>query len=423
MANLATEMCGLIFKNPIISASDDFGGSARMAKRAIEQGAAGIVTKTIHQIPGAERWPRPYHFPLRRFGRGFEDTMLGLSMFSHIPYDEWMKEEGPAMRKVCQENNVRFIVSISGIGENLDSWKKLAHDQEAIGAEMLELNLGGPHATFGAEEAAKEAGAPIGIDPEKAYKVTHAVVDAVSIPVSCKMTPISDISRVALACEQAGAAAISANNSCYGIFIDTETGTCYGAPCSGGGGMGRGWIVWSLAKTIEVIKAVNIPVSGMGGVFTHEDVVRYIMAGCPTVQVATATYIEGVGVIKKLVEGLNKFMGRKGYKSIRDFLGIALRDVIYIRDLPREGRITVPSPIRPEFDMSLCKPCDICERLCPYGAITRDGKNKISVNEEYCMGCGFCVGICPRDAIKLMHVDTGEVIWDGRGMYKQWVKR
>lgn len=423
MANLTIEVCGLRFKNPIISASDEFGGSARMAKRAIDQGVAGIVTKTIHQIPGPQRWTRPHMFPLRKFGKGFEDALFASAMFSYIPYEEWLKAEGPAMRKVCQENDVRFIVSISGIGEDLDSWERLARDQEALGAEMLELNLGGPHATFGAEESAKEVGAPIGLEPNKAYRVTKAAVDAVSIPVACKMTPISNISAVSLACEQAGASAISANNSCYGIFIDHEAGTCYGIPCIAGYSMGRGWLGFSLAKVIEITKTIKLPVLGIGGVFTYEDAVRYIMAGCPMVQVCSAKFQEGIGVIRKIIDGLDKYMERKGYSSVNDFLGIALKDVAYIRDYPREERITLPSPIRPEFDMELCKPCDICERLCPHGVISRTDGDKLKVDEKYCNGCGFCVGVCPRDAIKLIHVDSGEVIWDGRGIYKQWVKQ
>ena len=137
----------------------------------------------------------------------------------------------------------------------------------------------------------------------------------------------------------------------------------------------------------------------------------------------TAKFQEGIGIIRKIVDGPDKYMKRKGYNSVNDFLGMVLRDITYIRDYPREERITLPSPLRPRFDMELCKLCDICERLCPYGAITWNGSNELSVNEEYCMGCGFCVGVCPRDAIKLVHLDTGEVIWDGKGIYKQWINQ
>ena len=114
----------------------------------INQGVGGLVTKTIHQIPGPQRWPRPNLFPLRKFGKGLEDTLYSAIMFSNVSYEKWMKEEGPAIKKLCRENDVRFIVSMSGTGEDLDSWTRIARDQEAIGAVMLELNLGGPHATL-----------------------------------------------------------------------------------------------------------------------------------------------------------------------------------------------------------------------------------------------------------------------------------
>jgi dihydropyrimidine dehydrogenase (NAD+) subunit PreA len=421
MPNLAIEICGLRFKNPIISASDEFGGTARMAKRAIDQGVSGIITKTIHQIPGPQRWTRPHMFPLRKFGKGFEDVLYTSLMFSHIPYEDWLKREGPAIRNVCHENDVRFIVSISGIGEDFESWVRLARDQEAIGAEMLELNLGGPHATFGAEESARDVGAPIGLDPEKAYNITNAVVKVASIPVICKMTPVSSISEVALACESAGAAAISANNSCYGIFIDHETGTCYGVPCIGGFSMGRGWLGFSLAKVIEITKTIKLPVLGIGGVFTYEDAVRYIMAGCPLVQVSNAKFQEGIRVLRKIINGLEEYMERKGYTTINDFIGVALKDVTYLRDYPREEQLAPISPIIPQFDMELCNSCDICERLCPYEAIYRTEQNIMQVNREYCFGCGLCVGVCPKNAIKLVHTVSGETIWEGRGLFKQWV--
>jgi len=421
--DLNTEVCGLKFKNPVLSASDDFGSTARMAKRVIDQGIGGLVTKTIHQIPGPHRWPRPNMFPLRKFGKGLEDTLYCTVMFSHVPYETWMNEEGPAIRKLCKDNNVRFIVSISGIGEDLDSWKRLARDQESLGAEMLELNLGGPHATFGAEGAVKDVGAPVGTDPNMTANVTRAVVDTVSIPVSCKTTPVSNISAVALACERAGASAISANNSVYGIFIDHETGTCYGVPCFAGFSMGRGLIGWHLAKAIEVTKSVKIPVLGIGGIYTHEDAVRYIMAGCSAVQVCSSKFLEGVGVVKKIIDGLDSYLEEKGYNSIKDFFGIALKDVIYIRDFPREEKMGLPSPLLPRFDLELCKPCDICTRLCPYGAIIQTNGKKPSVQAEHCMGCGFCVGVCPQDAIELIHIDSNEVVWKGRGLYKHWLKK
>jgi len=104
-------------------------------------------------------------------------------------------------------------------------------EMEAAGVKMVELDTGGPHATFGAVDAQKDVGAPLAMDPDTAYKVTKACVEAVNIPIMFKMTPqCVNMASVAMAVERAGAAAISANNAFYGCWIDHETGTFFGVP-------------------------------------------------------------------------------------------------------------------------------------------------------------------------------------------------
>ncbi len=137
---------------------------------------------------------------------------------------------------------------------------------EAAGVKMVELDTGGPHATFGAIDVQKDVGAPLAMDPDTAYKVTKACVEAVNIPIMFKMTPqCVNMAGVAMAVERAGAAAISANNAFYGCWIDHETGTFFGVPSSMGGLIGRPWQLFSLAKVMEITATVNIPVLGGGG--------------------------------------------------------------------------------------------------------------------------------------------------------------
>ena len=421
MADTRVTMCGLEFKNPILSAADDFGSTARMARRVVEQGIGGLVSKTVHRIPGMGQWPRPWHFPIKKFGEGHEQGFICSELYCHIEYDRWLNEEAPKMVKLCRENDVRFIVSMSGLGTEFETWGQIARDLEQVGAEMLELNLGGPHAKFQVREDV-EVGRTIGMDPDLAHKVVEATVKAVSIPVMCKMTPMSEIALVALACERAGAGAISANNSLYGMHIDVETGTPFGNPCVVGCLMGRNFKNFSLAKVTQVTSSVKIPVSGIGGVWIWDDVVEYIMAGCSTVQVCSAKYLKGVKVLGEMLEGLEAFMDRKGYSSVEEFRGLALEKVMVLRDLPKEDRISLPSPIQPQFDMEACTGCGLCEELCPYAALTVDTEKGNRVDEEYCLGCGMCVGQCPEDAIKLVHLATGNVVWENRGLHRIWVK-
>ena len=104
---------------------------------------------------------------------------------------------------------------------------------------------------------------------------------AVKIPVIYKVTPqCVNQAAVSTAVKEGGCAAITANNALYGTFIDHETGTFYGGPYAVGGLIGRSWQLFSLAKLLETTATIKgFPVIGVGGIFTWDDCVRYLMAG------------------------------------------------------------------------------------------------------------------------------------------------
>ena len=141
---------------------------------------------------------------------------------------KWRDGELPKCLKACEEHDMLFIGSCSGIGADTETWIPFLREMEAAGVKMVELDTGGPHATFGAVDAQKDVGAPLAMDPDTAYKVTRACVEAINIPIMFKMTPqCVNMAGVAMAVERAGAAAISANNAFYGCWIDHETGTFF----------------------------------------------------------------------------------------------------------------------------------------------------------------------------------------------------
>ena len=318
MANLKTRFCGIEVKNPIVVTSCDFGETERLAKRVIEQGIGVLVSKTIHKIDGPNRWPRPFFYSLKPFGNDLKDSWICSQMFSSINYEEWMTVEGPKIVKLCKENDVRFVGSVCGIGTDLDSWIELCKDMESIGVDMIELDTGGPHATFGAVEDQKDVGAPLAMDTEKASMIAKACSEAVKIPILFKMTPqCINMSEMAKAVSESGVGAITANNAFYGTWIDHETGTFYGGNYSCGGLIGRGWQLYSLAKIMEITATVKTPVCGVGGIYNSDDVVRYLMAGCQITGMCSAIYSRGVGVLGETIKGLNDYMDRKGYKTIR----------------------------------------------------------------------------------------------------------
>jgi len=423
MADLRTSFCGTFVKNPVGVTSCCFGGDTRMVTRCVEQGIGWIVGKTVHRIDGVHRWPRPYFYSLKRFGKELTDSWICSQMFHNMPYEVWMERELPGTLKVCRDNDVLFIGSCSGIGPDADTWVPFCKEMEAAGVPMIELDTGGPHATFGAKAEHINVGAPLAMDPDTAYRVTKACVDAVKIPIIFKMTPqCVNMAGVALAVERAGAAAISANNAFYGTWIDHETRSFYGVPASMGGLIGRSWQLFSLAKIMEITATVKIPVLGGGGCFTYDDCVRHIMGGCTLTGLCSVLYSRGVTVARNIVDRMSFWMDEKGYKNIAAIQSCVVKDFQYLRDLKRENPMSEETPVVPHFNADACTSCGICSRLCPYGALenVKDAAPKFTY--QYCMGCGWCVGHCPERAITMHHQGTGKLVWDGTGTIAQWVK-
>ena len=153
MADLTTEFLGYKLKNPVGVSSCDFGETKWEAQHVIDQGIGWLTGKTVHKIDGPHRWPRPYFYPLKRFSNDFKDTWVASQMFSKIPYDEWMSKEGPAIVELCRKNNVMYIGSMNAAGMDPENWLPILRDLESIGVDAIELDTGGPHATFGAVES------------------------------------------------------------------------------------------------------------------------------------------------------------------------------------------------------------------------------------------------------------------------------
>src|SRR5437899_11081135 len=186
---------------------------------------------------------------------------------------------------------------------------------ERGGAIAVELNVSWPHV--------KELGVQIGQRPKLVAEVTQAVKNRVNIPVFVKLSPnVTDITEVARAAESAGADAITAINTVVGASVDVDSGF----PILGGvlGGLSRPAIhPIALSAVYQIRQAVRIPIIGVGGIEDWKGAVQMMMAGASAVQIGSAVTSKGLEVFREVNTGIEKFLERKGYSSVREIVSLA----------------------------------------------------------------------------------------------------
>ena len=226
------------------------------------------------------------------------------------PGVENFKEE---LARIERENNV-VIASI--YGATPDEFSKLVSEVQGL-VDMIELNISCPHAMDG-------YGASIGQSCDLSHTIVAAAKDAAEVPIIAKLTPnVTDITEIAKTCEDAGADCLSLINT-VGPGMKINIDVAKPVLSNKFGGMsGRAIKPIAISNVYSVYEAVDIPLIGVGGVYTFEDVVEFIFAGARAVQIGTAIMDEGVEVFGKINNDLEAFMTEKGYGSIEEMVGIA----------------------------------------------------------------------------------------------------
>ena len=181
---------------------------------------------------------------------------------------------------------------------------------------LIELNISCPNVHNG--------GMSFGTDAKNAARVTSVVKAAVKKPVYVKLSPnVTDITEIAKACEDAGADGLSLINTLLGMRIDLKTFKPVLANKRGGLSGGALFPV-ALRMVYDVYEAVKIPIMGMGGVESAEDVAEMMLAGATAVQVGAANLVNPFAC-KEIIEDLPRVMKKYGIKKISDIIGGAHR--------------------------------------------------------------------------------------------------
>lgn len=203
------------------------------------------------------------------------------------------------------------MANVSGfsIDEYVYTCQKI-NDAEQVG--WIEVNISCPNVHGG--------GMSFGTTPEAAAEVTRAVKAVTTKPVYIKLSPnVADIASVAKACEEAGADGISLINTLLGMRIDLKTKKCVVANKMGGFS-GPAIFPVAVRMVYQVYEAVKIPVIGMGGVSSAEDVIEMMLAGATAVQVGAANLVNPFAC-KEIIEALPATMKKYGIEKLSDIIG------------------------------------------------------------------------------------------------------
>ncbi|UCE97051.1 MAG: dihydroorotate dehydrogenase [Candidatus Bathyarchaeota archaeon] len=299
MNRLAINIAGLELSNPTMLAAGILGISGLTLSRVAKAGAGAIVTKSLGLQPRAG-YPNP---TIVQVESGLVNAM-GLPN----PGIEHFTQEIKFTRSVAP-----LIISIYAF--STDEFAIAAQKAVKIGADALELNVSCPHA--------KKTGADIGQDPKLLEEVVKATKRSVKKPVFVKLTPnVDSIVRSAKTAEKAGADALTAINTVKAMVIDIETAK----PILSnkiGGLSGSALKPIAVRCVYEIFDAVDIPIVGCGGISTWQDAVEFLQAGASAIQIGTAIAQKGLNIFTQVNEGIEAFLEKKGFHSVKEIIGLS----------------------------------------------------------------------------------------------------
>lgn len=300
MGRLIVNLCGEELDNPVIPASGTFGYGYEFAE------LYDINCLGTFSFKGTTKEPR-FGNPTPRIAE-CTAGMINAVGLQNPGVDKVISEELPRLKK-CFNKKVMANVSGFSVDEYAYTCERL-DSQEQVG--WLEVNVSCPNVHGG--------GMSFGTDPRAAAEVTRAVKAVTKKPVIIKLSPnVTDIVSIAKACEDAGADGISLINTLLGMRIDLRTKKPVIANTMGGFS-GSAIFPVALRMVYQVSSAVNIPVVGMGGVSTAEDVIEMMLAGATAVEIGAANLVDPF-ICKKIVEALPAAADKYNINELKDIIG------------------------------------------------------------------------------------------------------
>ncbi len=300
MVNTSVTLSGLTLTNPVIPASGTFGYGYEFAE------IYDINCLGSFSFKGTTREPRFGNPPPRIAETA--SGMLNAVGLQNPGIDKVISEELPKLRRVFHKP---VIANISGfsVDEYVECCARIDREE---GVGLIEVNISCPNVHNG--------GMSFGTSPESAAQVTKAVKAVTTKPVYMKLSPnVTDIAAIARVCEDAGADGVSLINTLMGMRIDLRRRAPVIRNVTGGLS-GPAVFPVALRMVWQVYEAVKIPIIGMGGVSTAEDVIELMLAGATAVEVGAANLTDP-WACPKIIADLPRVMDKYGITSLEEIIG------------------------------------------------------------------------------------------------------
>ncbi len=316
---LSVDLCGIILKNPVMTASGTFGSGQEFSEFFDLNRLGAVVTKGVSSVPWeGNPTPRICETPSGMLNAiGLQNPGFEVFAKRDLAYLEETltpdKESDCGSASSGEESGIgtRVIVNVCGHSEDeyLDCVRKLASQDRA---DLLEINISCPNV--------REGGIAFGTNPKGVEHITSEIKKIARQPVIMKLSPnVTDITEIARAAEAGGADALSMINTITGMKIDVER-RAFALANRTGGLSGPAIHPVAVRMVYQCAKAVKIPIIGMGGIRTAQDALEMLMAGACAVSVGTASFHDQRAALS-IIDGIRSYLERHQIPDIKEIIG------------------------------------------------------------------------------------------------------
>lgn len=296
--NMTTDLCGVLLKNPVMTASGTFGSGEEYSEFVDLNKLGAVVTKGVANVP----WKGN---PTPRVAEVY-GGMLNAIGLQNPGIDLFIERDIPFLKKY----DTRIMVNVCG--HTTEEYVEVVERLASQPVDLLEINISCPNV--------KEGGIAFGQDPKMVEAITKEIKKHAAQPVIMKLSPnVTDITEMARAAEAGGADGVSLINTLTGMKIDVNR-RCFVLANKTGGMSGPAVHPIAVRMVYQTAQAVKIPIVGMGGIQNAEDAIEMILAGATAVSVGTANFHDPA-VTEKIVNGIAEYMERYQVEDIKDLVG------------------------------------------------------------------------------------------------------